>query len=358
MKKVMIAAGGTGGHIYPGLALAEVLIEKNPGLEVVFIGSSSRMEATLIPSAGYRFIGIEVKSTYGGLWNKVESAVSMIKEERECADILQKEKPDAVVGFGNYISVPVITAAHRLHIPTMISEQNSFMGKANRYLVRYADAVEAAYPSSIEGIAKARCLGNPQATHAILQAPHPELLEAYGLNPLRPFVFVMMGSLGSDSVSAAVDDALGLLDPDFQVLIAAGKANDYHFVHAQNANVHIVEFVNGSAMLRQCDLAVLRAGATTLAEAAALGTAAILIPSPYVPNNHQVYNAREFVNAGAAEMIEEKDLSGERLADAVNRLMKDEAARTAMSLKAKTLARPDAAETTADWLMEIAHERA
>ncbi|HCW55647.1 MAG TPA: undecaprenyldiphospho-muramoylpentapeptide beta-N-acetylglucosaminyltransferase, partial [Erysipelotrichaceae bacterium] len=160
MKKVMIAAGGTGGHIYPGLALAEVLIEKNPGLEVVFIGSSSRMEATLIPSAGYRFIGIEVKSTYGGLWNKVESAVSMIKEERECADILQKEKPDAVVGFGNYISVPVITAAHRLHIPTMISEQNSFMGKANRYLVRYADAVEAAYPSSIEGIAKARCLGN------------------------------------------------------------------------------------------------------------------------------------------------------------------------------------------------------
>ena len=122
--------------------------------------------------------------------------------------------------------------------------------------------------------------------------------------------------------------AVGLVDPDFQVLIAAGKANDYHFVHAQNANVHIVEFVNGSAMLRQCDLAVLRAGATTLAEAAALGTAAILIPSPYVPNNHQVYNAREFVNAGAAEMIEEKDLSGERLADAVNRLMKDEAAAT------------------------------
>ena len=192
MKKVMIAAGGTGGHIYPGLALAEVLIEKNPGLEVVFIGSSSRMEATLIPSAGYRFIGIEVKSTYGGLWNKVESAVSMIKEERECADILQQEKPDAVVGFGNYISVPVITAAHRLHIPTMISEQNSFMGKANRYLVRYADAVEAAYPSSIEGIAKARCLGNPQATHAVRQAPHPELLETYGLNPLRPFVFVMI----------------------------------------------------------------------------------------------------------------------------------------------------------------------
>ncbi len=353
MKKVMIAAGGTGGHIYPGLALAEALKEKNPGLEVVFIGSSSRMEATLIPSAGYRFIGIEVKSTYGGLWNKVESAVSMVREEHECVGILQKEQPDAVVGFGNYISVPVIVAAHRLHIPTMISEQNSFMGKANKYLLRYADAVEAAYPSSIEGIAKARCLGNPQATHAVRQDPHPELLDAYGLNPLRPFVFVMMGSLGSDSVSAAVDDALALFDPDFQVLIAAGKANDYHFANG-NANVHVVEFVNGAAMLRQCDLAILRAGATTLAEAAALGTAAILIPSPYVPNNHQVYNAREFVNAGAAEMIEEKDLTGETLAAAVNRLMKDETARTAMSKKAETLARPDAAETTADWLMEIA----
>lgn len=352
MKKVMIAAGGTGGHIYPGLALAEVLIEKKPGLEVVFIGSSARMEATLIPAKGYRFIGIEVKSTYGGLWNKVESAVSMLKEERECLHILQKEKPDAVVGFGNYISVPVITAAHRLGIPTMISEQNSFMGKANRYLVRYADAVEAAYPSSITGIARARCLGNPQATHAVRQQPHPELLETYGLNPLQPFVFVMMGSLGSDSVSAAVDDALGLLDPDLQVLIASGKANDYHFTHT-GPNIHIVEFVDGAAMLRQCDLAILRAGATTLAEAAALGTAAILIPSPYVPNNHQVFNAMEFVKAGAGEMIEEKDLSGQRLAAVVNRLMKDEAARTAMSQKAKSLARPDAAETTADWLMEI-----
>lgn len=353
--KVMIAAGGTGGHIYPALALAETIKKTLPETEVIFFGSDNRMEANVIPEAGYRFYGITMSGMNGGIAAKASSLMSLLKAEKQCKKILQKERPSICIGFGNYISVPLIKAAHALQIPTMIHEQNSFAGKANRYLSKYTDAVVGCYQSSLEQFPKekTKILGNPEASLAAETIWQPAALEKIGLSSELPFVLFMMGSLGSSSVSKIIDQALPLLNNGYQVVVAAGSSNDYTFTYSSNQRVKIVPYVNGKMMLKGCALAVLRAGATTMAEISAIGTPSILIPSPYVPNNHQYHNAMELVSAKAADMIEEKDLTPDTLAAKVNALMADQSARDEMRINAEKMGRTDAAENMIVWMKEL-----
>lgn len=350
----MIATGGTGGHIYPAAALAEILKKQQPDVQIGFFGSSNRMEADLIPELGYEFHGLPMTGMNGGARAKMKSALSMVKGERYCRKLLADEKPDICVGFGNYISVPLILAARRMHIPTMIHEQNSYAGKANALLGRYADAVVGCYETSLKQFPakKTRLYGNPEATLAAEKETDPSLIRAYGLDPDRPFAVFMMGSLGSSSVSKIIDEACALFD-DYQVLIAAGKSNDYQFVNAGRKNVHLVPYVDGVQMLKQADAAVVRAGATTMCEISAVGVPCILIPSPYVPNNHQVMNALELVNRNAALMIEEKDLSARSLADTLNDLMADRQKRENLGKQAKMLGKTDAAYRMIEWMEEL-----
>lgn len=356
--KVMIAAGGTGGHIYPAMALAEVLKEKSADSEIVFFGSDNHMEATVIPQAGYRFYGIKMSGMTSGIKAKIRSALSLIRGEVFCRRMLKKEKPDICVGFGNYISVPFIRAAHRLHIPTMIHEQNSFAGKANRFVSGIADAVVTCYESNSKQMPKAniRLLGNPEASLADRTVWDPSVLQEMGLDPEIPFVVFMMGSLGSSSVSRVIDEACALFDPSFQVVIAAGRSNEYTFTTGSQGRIRIVPYVDGKAMLKGCALAVTRAGATTMAEIGAIGCASVLIPSPYVQNNHQVYNAMELVRQDAAVMIEEKDLTAEHLAETVNGLMKDEERRSEIRENAYRAGRREAAEDMISWMEELINE--
>ena len=354
VKHVMIATGGTGGHIYPALAFADELVRRDPSCHVSFIGSSNRMEAQLIPAQGYDFTGFEMTGMNGGISAKIRSAVSLKKAEGKITKMLKENRPDACVGFGNYISVPLIMAAHRLHIPTMISEQNSFAGKANVMLGRYADAIEIAYANSAKDFPKekTRLLGNPDATRAWNRKVEPDFVRQYGLEPGQPYVVIMMGSLGSESVSRVLDEACALLDGDYPVVIAKGKANDYTFENKRDF-VHLVDYVDGIACLRTASAAVCRAGATTLAEIAVCGCASILIPSPFVPNNHQVYNAMELVSRDAAWMIEEKDLTAEKLVSGMNRLMRDDACRSRMKANASAMGTKDAAGQMVSWLEDI-----
>lgn len=355
--KVMIATGGTGGHINPALALCDVLKQEEPDSDIVFFGSSNRMEASLIPAHGYRFYGAKMSGMNGGIAAKAKSAVSLLKAERLCGDILKHEKPDICIGFGNYITVPLIKKAHAMGIPTMISEQNSFVGKANQFLARSADAIECAYESNIEQLHcakdKIRILGNPEATLAAKTVFDPKELVQAGLNPEIPFVVFMMGSLGSETVSKIIDESLPYLDPSFQVVVASGKSNDYHFSYPQNERIRIVDYVNGRNMLKGCALAVVRAGATTMCELTAIGTAAILIPSPYVPNNHQYVNAMELVNHDAAVLIEEKDLTKDSLSNHVNGLLNDPERLKKMRKNALACGKPDAAYEMIDWMKEL-----
>ena len=351
----MIATGGTGGHIYPALALAELLKQKYPEVTILFVGSSMRMEADIIAKRGYPFIGMEMTGMNGGFRAKVESALSLYKAQKQCRILLAKEKPDICVGFGNYISVPLIMAAHSMHIPTMIHEQNSTAGKANKMLAGFADAAVGSYEGNLRqlGEKNTRVLGNPEATLASMTSPDKDAVKAYGIDPDKPFAVFMMGSLGSSSVSGVIDEACSLFDRDYQLLIAAGKDNDYKFHTANDSQVHIVPYVNGIQCLLQADVSVTRAGATTLSEIAAVGACSVLIPSPFVPNNHQVYNALELVSHNAARMIEEKDLTPQKLADTVNELMHDKQKLNTIKNNAKSLGCPDAGWQMIDWIEEI-----
>ena len=344
--KVMIATGGTGGHIYPAMALAEILKKEKPETEIVFFGTNDRMESKVIPQAGYRFYGASMTGMNGGISAKVKSAASLIKAGGYCRRILKKEKPDICIGFGNYISVPLIKAAKRMHIPVMIHEQNSFAGKANRFLANDADVIVGCYESNLEQMPKekVRLYGNPQASLAALTEFDPSEIEKNGLDPKIPFVVFMMGSLGSESVSEVIDQACSLFDDSFQVIIAAGTSNDYEFKYESDERIRIVPYVDGKNMLKGCALAVTRAGATTMAELGAIGCASVLIPSPFVPNNHQVINALELVKRDAAVMIEEKDLTAEKLADTVNSLMRDPEKLDQMRKNAYAAGQRDAAE--------------
>jgi len=355
--KTMIATGGTGGHIYPALALADILKNTEPDAEISFFGSSNRMEAQIIPERGYAFTGMEMTGMNGGLLRKAQSALSLWKAQGRCRKLLQKERPDICVGFGNYISVPLILAAHDLHIPTMIHEQNSSAGKANVLLAKYADAVVACYESCSSQFpaAKTRYYGNPDATVAAQCRRDPQLIRSYGLDPEQPLVLFMMGSLGSETVAKVIDEACPLFDPRLQLLIAHGQSNDYQFHTHSDGRIQIVPYVQGTRMLACADLAVTRAGATTMAELAAIGCPSVLIPSPYVPNNHQVHNAQELEKVQAAVMMEEKDLNAAGLAQEVNRLMADPALRSRMKENAKRIGKPEAAYQMIAWMKELSY---
>lgn len=357
--KVLIAAGGTGGHIVPAVSLANVLKKQKPESRIVFFGSSNRMEATVIPEAGYPFYGVQMSGMNSGIKAKVRSAMSLIKARKACRQLIQMQKPDIVVAFGNYISVPIVYEAKRAGIPVILHEQNSFAGKANRFVSHLCDAVVTCYESNREQMPKAniRLLGNPEATLAAETEWKPELLEEIGLDPKIPFVFFMMGSLGSETVSRVIDEACGLFDPSFQAVIASGKDNAYTFRTPSEGRIRIVPYVDGKAMLKGCALAVTRAGATTMAEIGAIGCASILIPSPYVQNNHQVFNAMELVRRNAAVMIEEKDLTAEKLAEEVNRLMRDGDKLDEIRRNAFEAGRRDAAGQMIAWMEELINER-
>lgn len=356
--KVMIGAGGTGGHIYPSLALAEILSKKK-GAEVVFWGSNQRMESTMIPKEGYPFYGADMVGMSGGVMAKIDGLRRLLAARKEAFRVLKKEKPDVVVGFGNYITVPLIEAAHRLHIPTLLHEQNSFAGKANRYLSRIADGIAICYEENYTQMPKAkhkmRLIGNPESTIASQTTFTAEDLSDLGLDPLKPFIVFMMGSLGSDSVAGVIDRALDLFDESFQIVIATGKGSSYTYRHTSNEKIAIVPYVDGKKMLKGCQLAIVRSGATTMAEIAAIGCASILIPSPYVPNNHQYYNAKALVDKGAAILLEEKDLTEESLSNTVNELMRQPKKMKEIRDRAKALAQNDAAYAMCEWIEELAH---
>lgn len=355
--KVLIATGGTGGHIYPALALAETIADEKADWDIAFWGSSNRMEAKLIPEHGYRFYGADMSGMTAGISAKIRSLLSLVKAEKYAKEVLKKEHPDIVVAFGNYISVPIVRAAHKMGIKVMLHEQNSFAGKANAYLAKIADAVAVSYESNFEQMPqikdKMRYTGNPEATLTVNAAFDPAASAAYGINAAKPFVVFMMGSLGSESVSAVIDEACSMFDKSFQILIAAGKANDYTYQTKNDDRVHIVPFIDGKQMLKGCSLAVLRAGATTLAEITAVGTASILIPSPHVANNHQYFNAKTLVDVGAALMLEEKDLTKDSLSEMVNKLMCDPEKLGEMRVHARRMGKPDAAYEMIRWMEEI-----
>lgn len=335
--KIVMVAGGSGGHIYPALALAEEL--ETRGHEITFLGSKDRMEKDVIPAAGFPYIGLDVYTTRGGLLQKVKSLSSIVLSYRKCLKLLKGY--DLAIGFGNYISVPVLLAAVKLGMKTVIHEQNSFVGRANRVLDQKVDLIISSYEEDRAQFKNPNnlVLGNPQMSKAYKVKKDPKILEEMGLSPEKKTVVIFMGSLGSESVNKELLRYFELSSGDYQIVYATGKSNyAYTMEHApKKDHLRIYERIDGAAVMKNADLLISRAGATTLCEIAAIGIPSILIPSPFVPNNHQYYNGKALVDKDAAVMIEEKDLTAEKLNDLVNEIIHDDARLKQLGENAKAM---------------------
>lgn len=326
--KMIVSAGGTGGHIYPALAIINKCKEKEENLEILYIGTHNRMEKELIPKRGIKYEEIEI---YGfskrDLWLDVKNVFLIAKAKKKCLKIMREFQPDIVLGIGGYVTYPVIWAANKLGIKTFIHEQNSVPGKSNLALQNKADLIGVSFAESAKKFTKAKgevfYSGNPCGENAINMEPMPK--EKLGLTPSKKLVVIVAGSLGSATVNEKMLDYLEKAGKeDYEVLYITGKSLYEEFIKGKKfaPNIKVLPYLdNLPALLKNTDLIVTRAGASTMSEILSLNLPAIFIPSPYVANNHQYYNALEIKNNGGGEIIEEKDLTSDILSNKINEVL-------------------------------------
>lgn len=353
--KIVIATGGTGGHIYPAIALADAAKKRYEDCEILFIGNDNRMETRIVPEHGYAFKGVHASGLTGSVFNKVKAVLQMFKARSDVKKILKEFQPDVAIGFGGYVSAPVLMAANSLGIKTMIHEQNSVVGKANMLMKEKVDGIVICYEKCFEQMPreKTRLLGNPRGTLAIETPFDEEYYNSFSLDRSKPTVLIVMGSLGSASINDMMIEMLPEIK-DCNFLFVTGKQN-YEEVKARINEEHIivVDYIKQLDILKGIDLIVCRAGATTLAEITALGTPSILVPSPYVAHNHQFYNASVLVDNNCAKMIEEKDLNKSVLYDKINQVIHDKELMKTMKENSLRISFPNASEDILDYIEEI-----
>jgi UDP-N-acetylglucosamine--N-acetylmuramyl-(pentapeptide) pyrophosphoryl-undecaprenol N-acetylglucosamine transferase len=355
--KVLIAGGGTGGHLFPGIALAEEVVTRHHKNEVVFVGTERGLEAKVVPQAGFPLEFIKVKGLKGkGLGQLLLGLLALPLAFIESFRILKKHKPDVVVGVGGYASGPVVMAAWMVGIPTAVQEQNALPGMTNKILGKFAKVVFTAFEEARrffpEG--KVQLVGNP-----IRRKLMDNYLRSHVAHE-RFSVLVFGGSLGAKGLNQRVVEALdSLVDLKGQLnfLHQTGK-NDLEMVRKGYADrgfqAEVVEFIDDmSAAYARADLVVCRAGATTLAELTVCKKASILVPFPYATDDHQAVNARALVEAGAAVMFREAELTGQKLAEQIRLLKTDPVRLKQMEKKAALQGRPEASKELADVLVDL-----
>lgn len=339
--KIVLVAGGTGGHIYPAISLAEELEKR--GHNITFIGSNDRMEKDVVPKHNFKYIGLDVYSTQGGLSQKINSILSIFKAYKKCLKLL--DGFDMAIGFGNYISIPVMLAACKLKLKTVIHEQNSFIGRANRLLDEKVDLIVGSYKENLKQFKNPNTLilGNPQSSKAFGIKKDEKVLKDLGLDPNKKTVVIFMGSLGSSSVNDKLIDFFKKLDGSYQVIYATGKLHYQKAIEniEQNDYLKVYEHIDGVNVMANSTLLICRAGATTLSEIEAIGMPSIIIPSPYVPNNHQYFNAKALADNDAAIMIEEKDLTADLLLSKVSDIINSKQKLESLSKNALKLSNPN-----------------
>ena len=359
--RVMIAGGGTGGHVFPGVALAEEVVGRHPDNDVVFAGTARGLEARVVPAAGFPIELIEVKGLKGkGVLQLLTNLLLLPRAFVQCWRILRRWHPDIVVGVGGYASGPVVLAAWLLRIPTALQEQNAVAGFTNRVLGTFVQAAFTAFPEA----------GRYFAHHKVYQLGNPirrELMDNYmrpsqAHDKLRLLVFG--GSQGAHALNMRLVEALPHLADlrDRLDVVHQTGARDREQVEkgyrAVGFKPDVREFITDmSDAYARSDLVVCRAGATTLAELTVCKKPSILIPFPAAADNHQVMNAKSLVDAGAAVMIEERNLTGELLANEIRGILTHPERRDAMARAAGGLGSPQAASEIADVCTQLVCRR-
>ena len=319
--RVIITAGGTGGHIYPALSIIDKIKEKDKSASILYIGTTDRMEKDIVPNKGIDYFGIKIRGIDRKFSLKnFKTMYYFIKSVKQVKKKIREFKPDIVIGVGGYVTGPVIYAAHKLHIKTIIHEQNSVLGMTNKFLSKCADVVCVSLPNTPVIAKKVVYTGNPSSTPNI-NCDKKEL----GLKDYKKLVVIVMGSLGSKVVNEKLKSILPKLsNKDYEVLLVTGNNyyDEFKDIKVGN-NIIIKPFVdNLKKIFSKTDLLVSRAGATTISEIISYKVPSILIPSPYVTDNHQYKNALSLVNKDASILIEEKNMELE-LVDKIDELLND-----------------------------------
>lgn len=360
--KVIISGGGTGGHIFPAISIADALKKALPECEILFVGASGRMEMERVPAAGYKIEGLPVAGFQRRItWKNVtfffKLASSMMKARR----IVRRFKPDVAVGVGGYASGPVLRAAASMGVATLIQEQNSFPGVTNRILSRKADSICVAYPGMERFFPaeKISFTGNPVRRDLTNNVDLKEANKEFGLNSELPTILVIGGSLGAGSINKGISGSIEeLRGKDVQVLWQTGK---FYFDDINEMlkplkldNVRAMPFISRMDMAYSvADVVVSRAGAGTISELALLGKASILVPSPNVSEDHQTKNAMALVDNSAAILVSDADAPHKLLAEALN-LLSDGDTRESLSRNIRSLAKPNADMDIAARVLKLA----
>ena len=347
--RVMIMAGGTGGHIFPGLAVAKVLRAR--GADVSWLGTPAGLENRLVPQAGIDFDTIPIQGLRGrGLAGWLAAPLRVLRAAWQARSILRRRRPQCVLSMGGYVAGPGALAARLMGIPLVIHEQNAIAGLTNRLLRPLARRIMTGFP---ETLPRGEHVGNPvREDIAAIDAPEHRMADREG--PLR--VLVVGGSQGAAAFSDVVPAGLAGIEASTrpQIVHQAGRQLDETVRAYQRAGIEgdVCEFIDDMAgAWARTDLAICRAGALTVAELAAAGVASVLVPFPHAVDDHQTANARFLSDAGAAWLVDQREFSAEWLATLLKRLTREEL--TAMAGKARKLARNDAAERVADACLEV-----
>lgn len=363
--RIIISGGGTGGHIFPALSIADAIRSKHPDAEILFVGAENRMEMQRVPEAGYRIVGLPIAGfDRKNLFKNIKVLWLILKSQRMARKIIEEFKPQVAVGVGGYASGPTLKMAAQMNIPTLIQEQNSYAGVTNKILSKKAKMICVAY----EGMErffpheKIKITGNPVRNSLLVkQNSRSDAMKTMGLDPQKRCVLIVGGSLGARSMNESVLANLELIsrNSNIQFVWQTGK---YYFEEMTKRvaaagkpdNLVVTDFVSNMAdALSAADLVVSRAGAGSISEFSLLGKAVILVPSPNVSEDHQTKNAMALVNIGAAIHVRDVKAKDELLPTAIA-VVEDAGKLKALGDNIRTMARPAAAQTIAEEVLMLA----
>jgi UDP-N-acetylglucosamine--N-acetylmuramyl-(pentapeptide) pyrophosphoryl-undecaprenol N-acetylglucosamine transferase len=365
-KRFIISGGGTGGHIFPAIAIANKIKKEIPDAEILFIGANDKMEMKLVPDAGYSIVGLNI---YGinrslsikGILHNLKLPFVLYKSFKKAKKTLREFKPDIAIGVGGYASASALRAAHSLKIPTLIQEQNSYPGITNKFLAGKVNKICVAYDHLEAFFPKEKIVktGNPVRAEILnIQKKSEEAYEYFGLNPDKPTLMVMGGSLGARTVNQAMIAGLAKLkEAGIQVIWQTGKIYYQDALKAYEPyrcdEIKVTDFLSRmDYAYAVADLVVSRAGASSISELSLLGKPSILVPSPNVAEDHQTHNARALSDKGAAILVRDVEAVDIMVDTALNTISSAEKLQS-LSDNVLKLAYPNSAEKIVDEIVKL-----
>lgn len=361
--KVIISGGGTGGHIFPALSIAEALKKRFPDTEILFVGAENRMEMEKVPAAGYPIVGLPVAGfNRKNLFKNISVLIKLQKSLNLAKKTLKDFQPDIAIGVGGYASGPTLKMASKLGISTLIQEQNSYAGVTNKLLAQKASKICVAYDQMDRFFPKEKIVltGNPVRQNLLKKVEDKrEAYSFFGLDPARKTILVVGGSLGARTINDSIIESVDLfVGSDVQLLWQSGKIYHQELIGklAQKGNpknIHLYDFISRMDFAYAvADLVISRAGAGSISELCLLEKATILVPSPNVAEDHQTKNAMALVNKNAAILVKDVD-AVKMLAQKALATVQDSSLLETLSANVAKLALPDSAEHIVDEIVEI-----